>query len=136
MVGDGKTACNSYKWIDGKTYTQNNNTATFRIIGKAFGECDSLVTLNLTIINSPTGIETQIACDSFKWIDEKTYTLSNNTAQFKILGGAVNGCDSIVKLNLTIFHATFEIDSKWTESSFNGTKVIRFNPSLFEDNTM
>ena len=118
---DIKTACNSYKWIDGKTYTQNNNTATFRIIGKAFGECDSLVTLNLTIINSPTGIDTQIACDSFKWIDEKTYKLSNNTAQFKILGGAVNGCDSIVKLNLTILNSS---TGTYTQTSCNSFKWI------------
>src|SRR5690606_2223555 len=51
---------------------------------------------------SATGIDTQTACDSLTWIDGITYTLSTNTPTFNIVGGAVNGCDSVVTLNLTI----------------------------------
>jgi hypothetical protein len=35
-------------------------------------------------------------------MDGTTYTSSNNTATYTIVGGAENGCDSIVTLNLTI----------------------------------
>ncbi len=48
---DTHTTCNAYTWIDGITYTENNNTATFNIPGGAANGCDSLVTLNLTINN-------------------------------------------------------------------------------------
>jgi hypothetical protein len=58
--------------------------------------------LNLTINNPSTGTDTRTACNSFTWIDGNTYTASNNTATYNIIGGAANGCDSLVTLNLTI----------------------------------
>jgi uncharacterized delta-60 repeat protein len=48
------------------------------------------------------GIDTRTECKSFTWIDGNTYTSSNNTAEYTIVGGASCGGDSIVKLNLTI----------------------------------
>ncbi len=99
---DMQTACGSYTWIDGNTYTASNNSATYNIAGGAACGCDSLVTLNLTINNSVTGTDVQTACGSYTWIDGNTYTVSNNSATFNIAGGAVNGCDSLVTLNLTI----------------------------------
>ncbi|HNS43219.1 MAG TPA: hypothetical protein PKN22_10710, partial [Taishania sp.] len=103
---DTQTACGSFTWIDGNTYTANNNTATHTIVGGAANGCDSIVTLNLTINNPTTGTDTQTACGSFTWIDGNTYTSSNNTATHTIVGGAANGCDSIVTLNLTINNST------------------------------
>ncbi len=44
---DVVSACNSYTWIDGNTYTSSNNTATYILTNIA--GCDSVVTLNLTI---------------------------------------------------------------------------------------
>ena len=48
---DTRTECAPFTWIDGIDYTQNNNTATHNIIGGAANGCDSLVTLNLTIVS-------------------------------------------------------------------------------------
>jgi hypothetical protein len=48
------------------------------------------------------GTDVQIACNSYAWIDGYIYTESNNTATYNIVGGAANGCDSLVTLNLTI----------------------------------
>jgi len=99
---DVQTACNSYTWMDNNTYTSSNNTATHTIVGGAANGCDSVVTLNLTINNSATGTDVQTACNSYTWIDNNTYTTSNNTATYTIVGGATNGCDSVVTLDLTI----------------------------------
>ena len=99
---DTRTVCDAYTWIDGNTYTSSNNTATFNIVGGAANGCDSLVTLDLTIVNSTTGTDTRTACNAYTWIDGNTYTSSNNTATFNIVGGAANGCDSLVTLDLTI----------------------------------
>jgi surface protein len=96
------TACDSYTWIDGNTYTTNNNTATFNIVGGAANSCDSLVTLNLSINNTANGSDVVTACDSYTWIDGNTYTTSNNSATYNIVGGAANSCDSLVTLNLSI----------------------------------
>ena len=106
------TACNTYQWIDGNTYTSSNNTATHTITGGAANGCDSVVTLNLTMNYTTTGTDVITACNTYQWIDGNTYTSSNNTATHTITGGAANGCDSIVTLNLTI------------NATANGTDVI------------
>jgi hypothetical protein len=93
-------ACDNYTWIDGVTYTSSNSAATYVLTNQS--GCDSTVTLNLTINNSNTGTELITACDAYTWIDGNTYTSNNNSATYTIVGGSVNGCDSIVTLNLTI----------------------------------
>ena len=71
-----------------------------------------MVTLNLTINNSNTGIDTQTACDSLVWIDGNTYTANNTTATHTLTN--TNGCDSVVTLDLTILESTSS-NSSWTE---------------------
>lgn len=94
------SSCDNYTWIDGLTYTTDNNTATFAITNVS--GCDSLINLDLTILNSASNIDIQTACFSYTWIDGLTYTSSNNTSTYLFSGAAINGCDSIVKLDLTI----------------------------------
>lgn len=48
------------------------------------------------------GIDSISACKSYTWIDGITYTSNNNTATHLLSNGSSTGCDSIVKLNLTI----------------------------------
>ena len=111
-------ACNSYTWIDGVTYYTNNNTAQYRLLNGASNGCDSIIQLNLTI--QPFGIyhDVHVVCDSFKWIDGITYTTSNETATYVIESGALNGCDSIVMLDLTINNSKTTIDSVIACSSY------------------
>lgn len=111
---DTQIACGAFTWIDGKTYTSNNNTATHTLVGGAANGCDSTITLNLTIKALPAqGVDTQTACNVFTWIDGNTYTASNNTATHTIIGGTVNGCDSIITLNLTI-HQVSDVSTSVT----------------------
>jgi hypothetical protein len=91
-------ACNSYTWIDGTTYNTTNNTATYTLTN-AVG-CDSIVTLDLTINNSNTGVDVQMACNSYTWIDGTTYNVTNNTATHTLTNTV--GCDSTVTLDLTV----------------------------------
>jgi hypothetical protein len=95
---DTITACDSYLWIDGNTYTSSNNTAKDTISNAA--GCDSIVTLDLTLNYSTTRTDTITTCNSYIWIDGNTYTSSNNTATHALTNAV--GCDSIVTLNLTI----------------------------------
>ncbi|MCT4580600.1 MAG: T9SS type A sorting domain-containing protein [Flavobacteriales bacterium] len=107
---DTQIACNSYTWIDGNTYNSSNNTATHTILGGAANGCDSIVTLNLTINHSTSGVDTQTACDSYTWIDGNTYTSSNNSATHTLTNSV--GCDSVVTLNLTVNYATTGTDTQ------------------------
>ena len=103
---DVVTACDSYTWIDGVTYTASNNTATYTLTNAA--GCDSVVTLNLTINNSSTTVDNVTACDSYTWIDGVTYTESTDSVTYTLTNAV--GCDSIVTLNLTINHGTAGTD--------------------------
>ncbi|MFK7786749.1 MAG: T9SS type A sorting domain-containing protein [Crocinitomicaceae bacterium] len=95
---DQVSACESFTWIDGNTYTSSNTTAQWTIPNSV--GCDSVVSLNLTILQNSVGTDVITACDSYVWIDGNTYTSNNSTATH-ILPNA-QGCDSIVTLNLTI----------------------------------
>ena len=99
---DDIDACESYTWINGITYTGNNNSATYML--QSVHGCDSLVHLNLRIHHTPQDIfvDTRTACDSLVWIDGNTYYEDNDEAIFTTITSA--GCDSVVRLNLTIIH--------------------------------
>src|SRR5690606_20294260 len=89
-------ACNSYTW-QGKTYTQSG--IYHDTITNAKG-CDSLMTLNLNIFNSSNIVQHVEACSSYTWINGITYINSVNNVSHTLQ--TINGCDSIVYLNLTI----------------------------------
>ena len=126
---DTKVACNSYTWINGTTYTASNNTATHTLTGAAKNGCDSIVTLNLTINNIVTGIDTKIACDSYTWINGVTYTASNNTATHTLIGAAKNGCDSVVTLNLTINNTKYSTDTHVACDSYTWINGVTYTAS-------
>jgi hypothetical protein len=103
---DVQTACDTYTWIDGNTYTASNSSATHTLTNVA--GCDSVVTLNLTLGNSNTGTDVQLACDTYIWIDGNTYTASNSSATHTLTN--VAGCDSVVTLNLTLSNSNTGTD--------------------------
>lgn len=117
------TACDSFIF-DGITYTTSNTTAKDTLINIA--GCDSIVTLNLTINYSSTGIDLQTICDSYVF-NEITYTTSNTTAKDTLIN--TTGCDSIVTLNLTINYSSTGIDLQSSCDSyvFNGITYTTSN---------
>ena len=86
---DTQVHCDEYTWIDGITYTESNNSATFTLTNES--GCDSIVTLDLIINNTNSGTDTQVHCDEAIWIDGITYTESNNSATFILTNES--GCD-------------------------------------------
>ena len=72
-----------------------NNIATHTLTNSV--GCDSVVTLNF-INSSNSGTDTQIACDSYTWIDGVTYNSNNNSATHTLTN--IAGCDSVVTLKL------------------------------------
>ena len=90
--------CESYHW--------NQTGLDYQLSGyysdtlqTVFG-CDSILTLNLTILNSTDSSESQTACDSYLWpLNGQTYTVSG--LYVDTIPNAA-GCDSIITLDLTI----------------------------------
>ena len=119
---DTKTACNSYTWINGVTYTSSTNTPTHTLTSTA--GCDSIVTLNLTVKSITYGTDTKVACNSYTWINGVTYTSSTNTPTHTLT--SVAGCDSIVTLNLTITNKTYGTDTKITCGSYTWINGVTY----------
>jgi gliding motility-associated-like protein len=98
----------SYTWIDGITYTNSNNTASFTFPNAAANGCDSIVTLDLFV--GVRGYDTIIACDNYTWIDGITYSQSTNTPEFTFPNGSSLGADSVSILVLTINQSSSSTD--------------------------
>jgi len=88
------TACVSYFW-NGVTYS---NSGTYTFSSTNIKGCDSIATLNLTIISPVTGDTNALVCDSLLWYG----TWYNSTGAYTHILTAANGCDSIVTLNLDV----------------------------------
>ena len=123
---DVQTACDSYTWIDGNTYTASTSTPTYTTTNAA--GCDSTVTLNLTINTSTTGVDVQTACDEFTWINNVTYTASNDTTTYVLANAA--GCDSTVTLNLTVNSSSRSIDNQTACNAFTWIDGNTYTNSL------
>jgi hypothetical protein len=86
---DVQTACGSFTWIDGKTYTASNNSASHKLVAKNGN--DSIVTLNLTINDKPAVIASlqngslvaSTSNDTYQWLNcnANSTAIVNATAQ-------------------------------------------------------
>lgn len=121
---DVHSVCGSYTWIDGITYTESNNTATYMLPNA--GGCDSVITLNLTILEDRV-TDTYAVCDSLTWIDGITYTSSIDSATFILTNQ--NGCDSIITLDLTVFNSKVGTDVLTTCDSLTWIDGITYTSS-------
>ena len=90
------TACDSYTWIDGNTYTASTNEPTVTIPNHF--DCDSTITLNLTINYSSYDTIVDTSAGSYNW-QGNTYTESG---EYVYESRTEAGCDSIIVLQLTI----------------------------------
>ena len=97
---DVQTACDTYTWLDGITYTASTNSSTWVTYDPITG-CSNVATLNLTINNSTTSVDVQTACDTYTWLNGVTYTASNNSATWTTIN-PITGCSLVATLNLTI----------------------------------
>mgnify|MGYP000315435723 CR=1 FL=1 len=95
------TACQSYTWIDGNTYTEKTS-ASYTIVGGSYMGCDSIVHLELTV-ESPSPTTDYVITDqsTYTWINGFTYAAGgNNIATYTPANP--QGCSNPVSLNLTL----------------------------------
>jgi hypothetical protein len=93
-----ETACVSFT-LNGQTYSQSGQFT--QTILNAAG-CDSVITLNLTILEATSATLDEVACETFA-LNGQSYSNSGSYTQ-TITNAA--GCDSVITLNLTILEAT------------------------------
>ncbi len=118
-------ACESYEF-DGNTLTTS---------GQYFGSftnmngCDSLVTLNLTILDPSSGHDAVTVCESYEW-EGTVYTASG--VYQEILTNAV-GCDSTATLNLTILEATSGNDAVTVCESYEWEGTVYTTSGIYQE---
>lgn len=95
-------ACGSYTWaLTGEAYTLSG--LYHDTIPNASG-CDSVITLDLTILEPTASTWPVTACSSYEWPQNgETYTASG--LYYDTIPNAA-GCDSVITLNLTIHEPT------------------------------
>ena len=96
---DVQSACESYTWINGVTYTSSTNTPQYTIVGGNANGCDSTVNLNLTIFPQTMNVITVESCGPYIAGNGQLY--SESTSLSYTLPN-VNGCDSVITVNLTV----------------------------------
>ena len=89
--------CQSYTWSTNNTTYSASGTYTDTLVN-IFG-CDSIITLNLTILPTQSNSVSITQCDSYTSPLGNTY---NSSGSYTETYSNVNGCDSIVTINLTI----------------------------------
>ena len=121
-LNDPQVACDSFVWNGQPYYTSGNYTQTLHTIHN----CDSVVTLQLTINNTKRTTVDSTVCNTIAW-NGKTYTQSGTYVD--TLQAACN-CDSIVTLNLTVKHssaanANLTLCSAQLPYDYNGYQVTQ-----------
>jgi hypothetical protein len=94
------TACESFFWsVTNQTYFSSGIYSDTLVNSN---NCESILTLDLTIIQPTSSTQNVSACSSYLW-NGNNYTSSGT--YFNIIPNAL-GCDSIMTLNLTIIQPT------------------------------
>jgi len=143
---DTQSACNSYTWIDGITYTSSNNTAIYTLSNSA--GCDSVVTLNLTInavsdVTTTTSGVTITANNSnatYQWLDcdngyapisgatEQSFTATTNGNYAVELteNACVDTSDCVSITSVGIIENSFGKELTFYPNPTNGELIIDF----------
>ncbi len=122
--------------VNGVTYDIDNAMGSEVIIGGNYQGCDSTINVALNFFAPATSLIDTILCPNENIFVNGTLYSKNNTSGVEVIPNAsVNGCDSIVTINVTIpIGAELYIDSTLCTGSVivNGTTYDEDNPSGIE----
>jgi len=100
-----ETACNSYTSPSGNYVWTSSNTYMDTIPNAV--NCDSVITINLTINNSSSSIINETACESYT-SPSGNYVWTSSNTYMDTIPNAMN-CDSVITINLTINNSSSSI---------------------------
>lgn len=112
---------------EGHTFSSDTN----RVLNLQTGYgCDSLVSMVVHVNPSYLSVDTVDTCDTYTWRDGVTYTESTDAPM--ITYTSVAGCDSVVKLHLTIYHTAEVVDVVAECDSFTWIDGVTYYESTME----
>ncbi len=94
---------NEALFVNGHIYDANNPTGTEYLPGAAHTGCDSVININLSFRSEANHHLQQVICTGDTvWVNNQAYDQYYYLGMETIAGGATNGCDSIVLVDLTV----------------------------------
>ncbi len=99
------TICETEDFVfNGTTYNSGNPTGTETLANQAVNGCDSLVTVNLSFFPPALGDFEATICETDNIVfNGTTYDINNSSGTETLVGQAINGCDSIVNVQVNFF---------------------------------
>lgn len=126
-----ETSCGIY--TSSLSGQQFSTSGTYTINGLTQVGCDSLLTLNLTVIPTSLTSFNETSCGSFTW--GQTGQIYDSTGIYYDTLTALNGCDSLLKLNLTILPISTQFSNVYSCTAYTWTQTgFTYNDSgLYTD---
>ncbi|MBR9922504.1 MAG: gliding motility-associated C-terminal domain-containing protein [Bacteroidetes bacterium] len=120
--------------VNGNTYDESNPMGTEILGGASANGCDSTLNVMLEFLPVPTAtLDSELCSGSSIIVNGNTYDESNPSGTEILVGGAANGCDSILTIDLTFNQAvSSDIDSQLCPGEtldVNGNIYDQTNPS-------
>lgn len=131
-----ETVCDSYRWaIAGEMGLLTNSGIYEHVASNAdpVHGCDSIYSLHLTIKHSTESSLEIDSCDRYTWhVGTNNYTYTESGTHTDTLGNAV-GCDSVVRLYLTIRNSTHTAvtETGCDEYTWHGSTYRQSGTQLF-----
>ncbi len=125
--------------VNGVTYDELNPVGTEILSGQNYLGCDSIVNINLSFNSTVQEDITETFCPGSSIIvNGETYDELNPVGTETLIAGSINGCDSIININLSFFPEATGIENStlcpgqsitvngevYNESNPSGTEVI------------
>jgi gliding motility-associated-like protein len=122
------TICQGQSYtFNGITYTSSNNTAMDTVPNP--GACDSLITLNLTVLPAVTDTVNATICQGQAYSFNNSVYTSTQIVSATFSTG--NGCDSIITLNLTVI----PVNPTQETITINGCGRVEYNGTTYLTDT-
>ena len=120
------TTCDSMTWIDGITYTTSNNTATHTLTNSEC--CDSVVTLDLTIMSLTVDSVNNETCDGLEDGFIST-SVSGGNSPFSFVWNTTDTTSSITDLSAGVYILTVT-DSNGCVLTWQDTLETSLTPTI------
>ena len=112
------TVCESFLAPDGEIL---NSSGSYDFSYQTSDGCDSVLTINLTVEESTTGSQTEIACYYYLAANGEVFTESGN---YEVIIQNQAGCDSVISIDLTINTVDVSIENDSPTLSANASGAL------------
>ncbi len=128
----GTYCTNDEVLVGNDIYDVNNPSGITTIENGSITGCDSIIDVDLTFNDFAEGTYIENLCEGDSTtVNGTVYTETNTTDEFTIPNGSVNGCDSLVRINIIFFEVT---SGDYSETICAGDTIIVNGEEFFEGN--